>query len=205
MPSPGFEPTFSPYRNRGTQGLSTLELVISVAIILVISAVAIPTLSHTLRVYQLNDAANQLAGIVKFTRFQAIRNNTPISCVNSSTGANAPASVWSDDIPDGVAQPTEKQIVLGSIATLIPQSGAPNTGSLAGAAGVTTMVALNPTSDSIKFDQRGAVVPPNVYVFYVGNTAQPQNGFRAVIVLPSGSVQVWTNPGGATGTWQKVS
>ena len=205
MPWSDFEPKFRPCPNRVDQGLSTLELVISVAIILVISAVAIPTLSYTLRVYQLNDAANQLAGMVKFTRFQAIRNNTPVSCVNRSAGANAPASVWSDDNGDGVEQPTEKQIALGSIATLIPQSGAPNTGSLAAAAGVTIMVALNPASDSIKFDQRGAVAPPNVYVFYVGNTVNPAGGARAVIVLPSGAVQVWTNPGGAAGMWQKVS
>jgi Tfp pilus assembly protein FimT len=205
MPSLRFEPKFSPGCSLTSRGLTTIEMVISVAIILVISAIAIPTLSHTLRVYQLNDAANQLAGIVKFTRFQAIRNNTPISCVNSSTGANAPANVWSDDNSDGVAQPTEKQIILGSIATLIPQSGAPNTGALAAAAGVPTMVALSPPSDHIKFDERGAVTPPNVYVFYVGNTANPSAGFRAVIVMPSGSVQVWTYTGGPAGTWQKVS
>src|SRR5450432_4615280 len=83
-------------RRTGCGGLTTLELIISVAIILVISGIAIPTLTRTVRVYQLNDAANQLAGIVKFTRFQAIRNNTPISCVNSSSGANLPATVWSD-------------------------------------------------------------------------------------------------------------
>ena len=77
MPWSDFEPKFRPCPNRVDQGLSTLELVISVAIILVISAVAIPTLSYTLRVYQLNDAANQLAGMVKFTRFQAIRRRSP--------------------------------------------------------------------------------------------------------------------------------
>jgi hypothetical protein len=40
-------------------------------------------------------------------------------------------------------------------------------------------------------------------VFYVGNVAD--NGFRAVIVLPSGSVQIWTYTGNAANLWQIVS
>ena len=49
------------------QGLSVLELVVSVAIILIISGFAISPITKTLKTYQLNDAANQLAGILKFT------------------------------------------------------------------------------------------------------------------------------------------
>jgi len=65
------------------RGLSTLELVVSLGIILIISAVAIPSITKTLRIYQLNDAATQLAGILKLTRFEAIRRNTPVNCVNA--------------------------------------------------------------------------------------------------------------------------
>jgi hypothetical protein len=46
--------------------------------------------------------------------------------------------------------------------------------------------------------------PPAVYVFYVGNTS-PDGGYRAVIVLPSGSVQVWTYAGGTGTAWQQIS
>jgi Tfp pilus assembly protein FimT len=188
------------------QGLSVLELVVSAAIILIISGMAITPISKTLKTYQLNDAASQLAGIIKFTRFEAIRRNTPINCVNSQAGAYTPASIWSDDNGDGVEGPTEKQILLGPAATLVPAGVVPNTTALATAANIPALTAISPSSDAVKFDQRGAVVasPPAVYVYFVGNTSA-SGGFRAVIVLPSGSVQVWTYAGGTGTAWQQIS
>jgi Tfp pilus assembly protein FimT len=184
--------------------MSVVELVIAVAIILIISAVAIPSLTKTVRVYQLNDAANQLAGIVKFTRFEAIRRNSPVSCLNRQAAPNGPANVWADDNADTQEQATEKQILLGTIASLQPAGAVPNTAALATAVGAGTLTAVNPSNGSITFDQRGAAVPPAIYVFYVGTTAPTDTGFRAVIVLPSGSVQVWTYAGGTT-PWQQFS
>lgn len=182
-------------------GFSLVELVIAVAIILVISAFAIPSLTKTVRGYQLHDAASQLAGILKFTRFEAIRRNVPTTCVNTQGVASGQASVWSDNNNDGVAQTTERQILLGSSATL--QAAAPDAGALATAVGAGALTAVNPAAGNLTFDQRGAVVPPAIYVYYVGNTAA-DGGFRAVIVLPSGSVQVWTHTGGGT-PWQRLS
>jgi type IV fimbrial biogenesis protein FimT len=181
------------------QGVSLLELVVSLAIVLMISGMAMPTITRTLRSYQLNDAANQVAGILKFTRFEAIRKNTPIQCLNSQAGASASTSIW-------VEGPAEKQILLGPSATLVASGVVPSTGALSAAVGVPNLRAISPGSDAVKFDQRGAVVsaPPVVYVFYVGNTAD-SGGFRAVIVLPSGSVQVWTYAGGAGAVWQRIS
>jgi Tfp pilus assembly protein FimT len=185
------------------RGLSTLELVVSVGIILTISAIAIPSITKALRIYQLNDAATQLAGILKLTRFEAIRRNTPINCVNTQAGANTPANVWSDSNGDGIEQPTEKQILLTVNATLVPEAAVPNAAGLAGAIGVATTTAVNPASGSVQFDQRGAVSPAAVYVIYVGNISASNSGFRAVVVLPSGSVQVWTYAGGASNVWQQ--
>jgi Tfp pilus assembly protein FimT len=186
-------------------GLSVVELVIAMAIILIVSAVAIPSLTKTVRSYQLHDAANQVAGIVKFTRYEAIRLNSPVRCQNRQAAANGPANIWADNIADAVEQPTEKQIFLGSTATLQPVGAVPNTAALATAVGAGALTVVNPISGNITFDQRGAVIPPAIYVLYVGNTTPPDNGFRAVIVLPSGSVQVWTYAGGATNVWQQIS
>lgn len=186
-------------------GLSTLELVVSLGIILIISAIAIPSITKTLRIYQLNDAATQLSGILKLTRFEAIRRNTPVSCVNAQAGPNAPANVWSDSNGDTIEQPTEKQILLNVNATLVPEAAVPSAGALATAIGVATTTAINPTSDAVKFDQRGAVSPSAVYVIYVGNLSASNGGFRAVVVLPSGSVQIWTYAGGASNVWQQLS
>src|SRR5215467_4175006 len=190
-------------RNRSS-GLSTLELVVSMTIALIISALAIPSITKTVRVYQLNDAATQVAGIVKLTRFEAIRRNTAISCVTSQAIANGPANLWSDTNGDNVEQNTEKQVALGASATLLVEAVVPSASALASAVGVPTITALNPASDSVRFDQRGAVTPSGVYAIYVGNNTGTDNGFRAVVVLPAGSVQVWTYAGGAT-TWQQLN
>jgi hypothetical protein len=130
----------------------------------------------------------------------------PINCVNSQAGAYTPANIWSDDNGDGVEGPTEKQILLGPAATLVPAGVVPNTTALAAAANIPTLTAISPSGDAVKFDQRGAVVasPPAVYVYFVGNTSD-SGGFRAVIVLPSGSVQVWTYAGGSSQVWQQIS
>jgi Tfp pilus assembly protein FimT len=181
-------------------------LVVSLAITLVMAGMAISPITRTLKTYQLNSAANQLAGIIKFTRFEAIRRNTAIKCVNSQAGAYAEANIWADNDGDGVEGATEKQILLNPHATLVSAGVVPNTSALAAAASIPTLTPISPGSDAIKFDQRGAVVasPPAVYVFYLGNTS-PSGGFRAVIVLPSGSVQVWTYAGGTGNVWQQIT
>jgi Tfp pilus assembly protein FimT len=197
---------FSTCLASGARGLSVLELVVSIAITLVIAGMAISPITRTLKTYQLNSAANQVAGIIKFTRFEAIRRNMAIKCVNSQSAAYAEANIWADNDGDGVEGATEKQILLNPNATLVSAGVVPNTSALAAAASIPTLTPISPGSDAIKFDQRGAVVasPPAVYVFYVGNTS-PSGGFRAVIVLPSGSVQVWTYAGGTGNVWQQIS
>ena len=130
----------------------------SLAITLVIAGMAISPITRTLKTYQLNNAANQLAGIIKFTRFEAIRRNMAIKCVNSQAGAYAEANIWADNDGDGVEGATEKQILLNPNATLVSAGVVPNTSALAAAANIPTLTPISPGSDAIKFDQRGAVV-----------------------------------------------
>src|SRR5215813_14265300 len=96
----------------GMRGVSTLELVVSLGIILAISAIAIPSINKAVRIYQLNDAASQVSTILKLARFEAIRRNTPVNCVNLQTTPNGPANVWADSNGDSVEQSTEKQVLL---------------------------------------------------------------------------------------------
>jgi Tfp pilus assembly protein FimT len=189
----------------GMLGLSTLELIVSMGIILAISAIAIPSITKAVRIYQLNDAASQVSTILKLARFEAIRRNTPVSAVNLQATPNGQASIWADSNGDNTVQTTEKQILLGVNATLVAPGSVPSAGSLAAAVGVPSITAMNPASDSVRFDQRGAVSPAGIYVLYLGNTSASYGGYRAVVVLPSGSVQVWTYAGGASGIWQQVS
>jgi hypothetical protein len=74
-----------------------------------------------------------------------------------------------------------------------------------GGASLTTKSGSN---GSIKFDARGAIrvggnVSSTIFVFYIGSTTDSEFGYRAVVLVPSGNIQIWTAPAG--GPWQQVS
>jgi Tfp pilus assembly protein FimT len=179
-----------------------LELVVVVAIIFVLLGVGLPFFTQSYRDYQLNDAATQVAGILKAARFDAIRRNVAVNCVINQGGNPSVTNMWVDPDADGVEQNTEQQILLRGTLTMVPGGAVPATGALAAAVGVPVLTAINPAATTLTFDFRGAVNPPAVYAFYINDLA-PNAGFRAVILLPSGSIQVWA--ASAVGGWRQVS
>jgi prepilin-type N-terminal cleavage/methylation domain-containing protein len=187
------------------RGFTILELMVVVTVIMVISAVALPSFMQAYRTYQLDDAATQVASVLKFTRYEAIRLNVtaaaPLAARTLQTAAGT--NVYTDNNNSATLQVTEKQVLFSRNVNLVAAGVPPNTAGLAGAVGVAalTNVALN--AGSIAFDQRGAVVPAAVNVLYIGNTSLPNLGNRAVIVLPSGSVQIWST--NAAGIWRQLS
>jgi prepilin-type N-terminal cleavage/methylation domain-containing protein len=178
------------------RGYSIIELLVVLGIFGILSGIAVPSLTRTYRNYQMDDAASQVAGIVKFTRYEAIRRNINMTSRNTQAVALGPASVWTDEATDTTIQPTDKQIALTTTATLVPAASAPNAAGLATKVGVAALTAISPSNGNVSFDSRGATTSLNVVnVYYVGNAAY---GYRAVVVMPNGSVQVWSY---ATGTW----
>jgi len=189
-------------------GFTILELVVVVAVIMIVTAVSLPSFLRTIRLYQLNDAATQVAGVLKFTRYEAIRLN-----VSSTVGLGGPlnarvrqagtiTNVFTDSNYDTNVQNTEKQIQLTGNVNLVPAGTPP--GGLAAAVGVATLTNVPLANGAIAFDNRGAITPASVSVLYVGNVALPNLGYRAVVLLPSGSVQIWTTTD-ATGNWRQLN
>ncbi len=186
------------------RGFSTLELVIVVAIILIVTGVAMPSFLQSYRTYQLNDGATRVANVMKFARYEAIRQNKAISARVLPGGPPNSEVVFVDANADGVAQLTENQTMLYGKVNLVPAATPPGTTALAAAIGVPTLTAVSLSAGAVAFDQRGAIVPAAVDVLYVGNTAFPGLGYRAVILLPSGSVQIWSTTDN-TGNWLQLN
>ena len=46
--------------------------------------------------------------------------------------------------------------------------------------------------DGVGFDSRGALTSGNVTVFYLASGLAPEAGYRAVLLMPAGSIQVWS-------------
>jgi type II secretory pathway pseudopilin PulG len=200
-------------RNR-IAGFSMVEMAISLTVLMILTAIAIPTLMRSLRTYQLNDAAARLSDLLKFTRFEAVRRN---SLEYFDFNTSGPGWVLWTTPTNGSTSPaaTEKQILITGFATLLPAGGSPGPPSpaaIATALGVSVSAlnanTLSGSAGKVTFDARGAIrvggsVSASVFVFYIGSATNPEFGYRAVIQLPSGSTQIWTAPNG--GAWQQVS
>jgi prepilin-type N-terminal cleavage/methylation domain-containing protein len=206
-------PTAMPLRRSPVQssqrGFSAIELVITMTLILILSAIATPFLLRAVKMYQLNDSATRLAGMLKLTRFEAIRNNTKIGCGFQQTGTTW--TVWKDTNGNGNIDVTEMQLSLGGMTDLLPAgtAGMPSNAPIAatiGGGGTLALTVLSGANGLIKFDARGAVdfagAAPTVYVLYIGNAIDSSYGYRAILVFPAGTTQVWST---ASGTWQRTS
>jgi hypothetical protein len=190
-----------------TVGFSTVEMALTVAVILILGAIASPVLMKTLRVYQLNDSARRLADMVKVTRFEAIRNNRNADVRFQQSAPNW--LIWKDSDTDGVPDPTEAQLVLGDYADMLGGAAVPNTAPIAatlGGGGALALSVLSATNGRIRFDSRGSVVfpgAPTVYVFFLGSATDSVSGYRAVLVMPAGSTQIWSSS--SAGDWRRIS
>ena len=192
---------------RAAAGFSMPELVISIFVMLILTALAIPSLVRSLRAYQLNSAAASVSDMLKFTRFEAVRRNTQINFLMQANGTGW--LVGTDSNTNGTLDPSEKQQSIAGYPTLLPSGTAPPPNAISAALGGAALAPLYGSGVTVTFDARGAIrqgiggqVSNNVYIFYVGNSTDPDSGYRAVVLLPSGGTQIWTAPSG--GPWRKV-
>ena len=185
-------------------GFSTIELAVVMSMVLAISGIALPSISNNLRAYQLNSVAGMVADQFKITRFVAIRQNVPVTCYVTP---NSPGyQLWTDAAGTGAYAPTDNTTTLSGSQTLVESDSIPDEAGLESALGVTGTTTLSGSSSqvSLTFDSRGAVTGSTaVNVLYIGYPGNPSYGYRAVVVLPSGSVQIWTPEG--DGTWVQTN
>jgi Tfp pilus assembly protein FimT len=189
-------------------GFSLTELVVVVAVAMILMAVALPAFLRAYHSYELSGAANQMADILRLTRYEAIRLNKPIACI-IQPAADGPGmtDLWADSNGNRQMDPTEKMILLGNPGNLVDPGSVPNTSGLItmAVAGVATTAPPAGGTTNIWFDARGALTAPtnqNVNVFYLASNIAPEAGYRAVLLMPAGSIQIWT--GDVNGNWQQL-
>jgi type II secretory pathway pseudopilin PulG len=181
-------------------GFSMIELVVSISVMLILTALAVPSLMLSLRTYQLNSAAASVSDVMKYTRFEAVRQNKNMSLLlaPSATGS----IVWTGLPTDTAPSATEKQLPIAGFASLVT-AGFPAGPNIAGSGALHVLSGAVCTPACFAFDARGAVSPLQGYVLYIGGINDPDTSYRAIVLLPSGSTQVWSAPAG--GPWHQVN
>ena len=193
-----------PASARMRNGFSLVELLVVVGIILVITTIAFPSVTRTMRVYRLNSTAAQVTGTLQVARYTAIRANAmnpPLSWRRIVQGNQN--VVWVDVNNNGAPDATEPQYSFTNDIQIDP-TGAPNVASMGYPATIVS-------PGAIAFNARGTLSfgagagfgagAPAVYVLIFHYANSPQDGFTAVSVTPFGKTQQWR--ASQNGVWQK--
>ena len=176
-------------------GFSLIELSVSLIVMMIIAAIAIPSILQGWNSYRLTSAADSVAGLLERTRFEAIHKNARLSCVAAQVGGLWVVAI--DENGNGQPDPTEPQVDLPGPATFVGAGVAPGPASM----GPSYAAAIIPNG-SLTFDARGTVVagagPGGAvpFVLYFGIPNQPTYGYRAVTITLMGQVKVWQAAGG---------
>lgn len=191
---------------RRVSGFSLTELVVAMAVAMILMAVGLPYFLRAYHSYQLSNAATQVADIVRLTRYEAIRLNKVVNCVIQPDSGNP--TMTRASMTDVNGNPLtgfgSRATVLGLAGNLVDSGSVPGATNLAPAAalGAITPTAVAPTGATIQFDARGALTTARVTVFFLNAPGSPESGFRAVLLMPAGSIQIWT--GDSSGNWQQI-
>jgi prepilin-type N-terminal cleavage/methylation domain-containing protein len=194
---PPVQSFLSPLRSR--RGFSILELLVVVSIIMVVSAIAFPTVTRTIRVYRLNGMAANVSSMLQLARFEAVRlnrTNPPLSMRSLVVGNQT--VLWVDRNGNGAIDATEPQTSFPREIQFLPAGTGLSVASMGYA-----NTSISPAA--VAFDGHGTVnfgvAAPVVYVFVFGYPNQPNEGYTAVSLLPSGKTQQWR--ASAIGPWQR--
>jgi Tfp pilus assembly protein FimT len=191
---------------RRVSGFSLTELVVAMAVAMVLMAVALPYFLRAYRSYQLSSAAMQVADILRLTRYEAIRRNRTVNCVirPDTTDPTRTDASMTDVNGNALTGMGARAISLGSGGNLVDAGSVSGASSLPSRAalGATTPTAVPPAGGTVQFDARGAVISGNVTVFYLNAPGSPDSGFRAVLLMPAGSIQIWS--GDPVGNWLEL-
>ena len=190
---------FSSYDHTVTNaclGFSTIELLITVLIMLVVSAIAIPNFMRELNSYKLASTARSVSDLIERTRYEAIKRNTKITC-HFTLGATPP-SAWIDLNGTGVLANNDPKVVY---STLILSTGTVLPG--AASMGFPGVTAVAPTG-TITFDSRGAVDytgvagGQTVWALYFTYNNDVTYGAKAISVEPMGRSKTWSGTPGSS-------
>ena len=193
-------------RRKGTRqaGFSLFELMTVMLIIMVVSAIAIPTMMNTLADVRLRSSASTIQGQLQQLRMRAVRDNKPYKGKmttqagvimmyldldgDSAYDANEPSVALARDVRvafSGTSAPTMPD-------TLLPGISAYATGNMS------TAIWFNARGLPCDTSASAACNTSKGYIYYLGQLRSSSRiAWAAVSVTPAGRVKVWRWTGSA--------
>jgi prepilin-type N-terminal cleavage/methylation domain-containing protein len=182
------------------RGFSLLELIISVAIIMILAAITVPRALNIISDIKLRYVAQNLSGLLQSARMQAVRKNAFYSMKPTTLPAGDPGYYVNIKGGSTYAVGDPVQPVGDDVTVHVGTgSGAPNEGTITCGTGCTFYTG----SDDPSFNARGlpCVVngnscpqsPGQGYVLFVSKPSYAGNtNWASVVITASGHIQVWT-------------
>jgi Tfp pilus assembly protein FimT len=172
-----------------------VELLIVLAIVLCISAFAIPNFLVGIANFRLRSGMSSLSSLLQNCRMQAIKQNKEVS-VHFTVMANGPVAYIKNASSTASIANTDQQAQLGAPVTMNQNP----TGTDAPTQMDNTFLGFDPLTTDPTFNPRGipctyssgTCTAPKGYVFYFSGTRPFQSdGWAAVTISPAGHVKTW--------------
>jgi len=150
-------------------GFTLIELVVVVAIILVITAMALPSARNVVRSYRLNAAGSAVAGAIQATRYQAIMVGCPYQLTfttgsmtyqagtESITGTPPACATSYSNVGSAIPWTTSAEISLNSSVVLTFNPSGTVTSNQAGSPPTTMVLSVNGMTRTITVSGVGNV------------------------------------------------
>lgn len=192
---------------KNDQGFSLIEVLIALAVIIILTGIALPSVLKAVSDIGLRYSATNLSGLLQSARIQAVRRNTFFTVDEATLPSGDPG--YYIDIPKaGVYTLGDPVLPLSTQVTVHAGigSGAPNEGAFI----ASLNFAVNPGGSNPSFNARGLpcvaagnVCPQNPgqgFVMFLSKPAFMGNvNWSSIVINPSGRVQIWTCDG--AGNW----
>lgn len=180
---------------RREYGFSLIELMVVMMIIMVVSAIAVPTIMNTVADVRLRSSAGTLQGQIQQLRMRAVRDNKPYSARMTTQAGTI--LIYIDTDGDGAYDANEPQVGLSRDVT-VASSGNPSmpSGTLntSGWVNGTTSTAMWMNARGLPCDTsvNAACNTNKGYIFYLSQQRTTSTtAWAAVSVTPAGRIKTW--------------
>jgi prepilin-type N-terminal cleavage/methylation domain-containing protein len=188
------------------RGFSLLEMLTVVGIALLLTGIAAPTLMNTVGTVKIHYAAVDLSGLLQKARMEAVRKNTFYPVRQNPVPNHAMYYVDESPQKDGTYSSGYPLVDLGQFAVFEGTgSGAPQEGALEGSFNFLngfypSTATFNARGLPCLFNGGATCVqdPGKGFIYYLSG---PRNSWAAVVITPSGRVQVWMYDNSNNGRW----